>query len=139
MEKGLQISVPFVSTIIGEGGSGGAIALAVADRILMLEFSIYSVISPEGCASILWNDETKSNIAAEVQKLTSDDLLKFGIIDAIVKEPAGGAHRNRQQAIDNLKKHLLQSMREVMNIPSEERQAARAYKFTSIGDKFVEH
>ncbi|MDR0695562.1 MAG: acetyl-CoA carboxylase carboxyltransferase subunit alpha [Holosporales bacterium] len=139
MEKSLKISVPFVSAIIGEGGSGGAIALAVSDCVLMLEYSVYSVISPEGCASILWNDETKSAIAAEVQKLTANDLLKFGIIDTIVKEPVGGAHRNKQQAVENLRSHLIRSMREVTSIQNEERRALRAHKFMTIGDQFVEH
>lgn len=108
IEKSLKINVPIISTIIGEGGSGGAIALATADFVLMLEHSIYSVISPEGCASILWKDDKKASIAAEILHLTATDLKKFGIIDAIIKEPAGGAHRNKEKTIQSVKKSILQ-------------------------------
>ena len=108
IEKSLKINVPIISTIIGEGGSGGAIALATADFVLMLEHSIYSVISPEGCASILWKDDKKASTAAEILHLTATDLKKFGIIDSIIKEPAGGAHRNKEKTIQSVKKSILQ-------------------------------
>jgi acetyl-CoA carboxylase carboxyl transferase subunit alpha len=94
IEAGLAAPVPFVATIIGEGGSGGAIALAAADRVLMLEHAIYSVISPEGCASILWRDAALAPTAAEALKLTAEDLKRLSLIDAIIAEPLGGAHRD---------------------------------------------
>ena len=138
MEKSFQIDVPFISSIIGEGGSGGAIAMATSDYVLMFEHSIYSVISPEGCASILWKDGSKANIAAEVQKLTSDDLISLGIIDLIVKEPIGGAHRNKKEAIENLKKELLTYLKKSESISPEDRKAIRRKKFMSMGNQFVE-
>ncbi len=99
-QKCLEIGVPVVSAVIGEGGSGGAVALATADRVLMLEHSVYSVISPEGCASILWKDAEKMREAAEALKLTAQDLLKLGVIDQIVPEPRGGAQRDRKATIE---------------------------------------
>jgi len=98
-QKCLDLGVPLVSVVVGEGGSGGAVALATADRILMLEHSIYSVISPEGCASILWKDAEKMREAAEALRLTAQDLLKLGVIDRIIAEPRGGAQRDRAAAI----------------------------------------
>ncbi|MDR0942818.1 MAG: acetyl-CoA carboxylase carboxyltransferase subunit alpha [Holosporales bacterium] len=137
MEKSLQIDVPFVSTVIGEGGSGGAIAIASSDYVLMFEYSIYSVISPEGCASILWKDGTKANLAAETQKLTAEDLYSLGIVDSIVKEPIGGAHRNKQGAIENLKKELLVYLKKSESLPQKSRKLLRRKRFMSIGDQFV--
>lgn len=116
IEKSMQINVPIISTIIGEGGSGGAIAIATADCVLMLEHSIYSVISPEGCASILWKDDKKASIAAEILHLTAPELKKLGVIDTIIKEPAGGAHRNKEQTIHNVKKSILQALDKIKNI-----------------------
>ncbi|MDK3017023.1 acetyl-CoA carboxylase carboxyltransferase subunit alpha [Pseudodonghicola flavimaris] len=98
-EKCLQIGVPLVSVIIGEGGSGGAVALATADRVAMLEHSVYSVITPEGCASILWKDAEKMREAAEAMRLTAQDLLKLKVVDRMIPEPLGGAHRGREAAI----------------------------------------
>ncbi|MGD9863318.1 MAG: acetyl-CoA carboxylase carboxyltransferase subunit alpha [Pseudodonghicola sp.] len=98
-EKCLQIGVPLVSVIIGEGGSGGAVALATADRVAMLEHSVYSVITPEGCASILWKDAEKMREAAEAMRLTAQDLLKLKVVDRVIPEPLGGAHRDRETAI----------------------------------------
>jgi len=97
-----KITVPIVSVIIGEGGSGGALALGVANRVLVLEFSYYSVISPEGCAGILWKDKSRAADAAEQLKMTAPDLLRFGVVDAIVDEPAGGAHRDHDEAARQL-------------------------------------
>ncbi|MGL4426345.1 MAG: acetyl-CoA carboxylase carboxyltransferase subunit alpha [Alphaproteobacteria bacterium] len=110
IEACFQAEVPLISTIIGEGGSGGAVALATANVVLMLEFSIYSVISPEGCASILWRTRDKREEAATAQKMTAADLLRFKVIDEIIPEPLGGAHRNRVAAVDmvgdTIEKHL---------------------------------
>ena len=137
MEKSFQLKVPFISTIIGEGGSGGAIAIATADKVLMFEHSIYSVISPEGCASILWKDETKNNLAAEVQKLTAKDLKALGVIDEIVKEPIGGAHRNKKLAADTLKQVLIKNIQKELSLDSKSRQIRRRQKFKTIGDEFL--
>src|SRR5258708_31074395 len=99
MGAGVQLNVPMIATVIGEGGSGGALALAAGNSVLMMEHAIYSVISPEACASIIWRTADNAQDAAEALKLTSQDLLKLGIIDAIVTEPLGGAHREREPAI----------------------------------------
>lgn len=110
IETCLKLTVPVISVIVGEGGSGGAIALATADRVLMLEHSIYSVISPEGCAAILWRNATQAEAAAEALKLTAQDLLGLGLIDEIIAEPLGGAHRGRSTTIesvgDTIERHL---------------------------------
>ncbi len=116
IEKSMQINVPIISTIIGEGGSGGAIAIATADQVLMLEHSIYSVISPEGCASILWKDDKKAPTVAEILHLTASELKKLGAIDTIIKEPAGGAHRNKEQTIQNVKKSILLALDRTKNV-----------------------
>lgn len=108
-----RISVPIICTIIGEGGSGGALALGVGDKVNMLQNSTYSVISPEGCASILWKNAEKASIAAEAMNMTADKLLKLKLIDAIVPEPAGGAHRNYAQMADNLKATILKELTEL--------------------------
>jgi len=99
IDVGLGLKVPFISVITGEGGSGGAVAIATADTVMMLEHSIYSVISPEGCASILWRDAAKAEDAAKAMKITAQDLKKLGVIDKIINEPAGGAHRAPNEAI----------------------------------------
>lgn len=101
-EKCLQIGVPVISVVIGEGGSGGAVAFATANRVAMLEHSVYSVISPEGCASILWKDAEKMREAAEALRLTAQDLLNLGVADQVISEPLGGAHRGREQTIQSV-------------------------------------
>ena len=112
----MTLEVPIISIIIGEGGSGGAIALASANRVIMLEHAIYSVISPEGCAAILWRDPSKSLEAANAMKLTSQELLKMQIIDEIIKEPVGGAHRDKYQVLLSVKKHSQNTLKNFQHI-----------------------
>lgn len=134
-EKCLQIGVPLVSVIIGEGGSGGAVAFATADRLAMLEHSVYSVISPEGCASILWKDAEKMREAAEALRLTAQDLRKLGVCDVVIDEPLGGAQRDKQAAIKNVGKAIAKMLD---GIDSKDRKAlvkARRRKFLDIGSK----
>ena len=138
IEKCLQVKTPIVATVIGEGGSGGAIAIATADKVLMLEHAIYSVISPEGCASILWRSGDKTKEATEALRLTAQDLKTFGIIDEIVPEPLGGAHRNREQAFDNLRAVLKKQLQELVAQDYEKLKKARTEKFMKIGAKFIE-
>jgi len=129
----VSLEVPIISIIIGEGGSGGAIALASANKVLMFENAIYSVISPEGCASILWKDPSKSLEAANAMKLTSKELLKMKIIDEIIKEPTGGAHRNKDETIIALKEALKKYLDEFKNFTKEEIVNQRKEKFLIIG------
>ncbi len=125
--------VPIVVVVIGEGGSGGALAIGVGDRILMLENAIYSVISPEGCAAILWRDGTKGPLAAEALKITAADLLKSGIIDEIIPEPVGGAHRDYQEAAANVKEAVLRHLGELKDIPEERLLSERYQRFRRMG------
>jgi len=129
----MSLEVPIISVIIGEGGSGGAIALASANKVIMFENAIYSVISPEGCASILWRDPSKSLEAAKAMKLTARDLLKMKIIDEIIKEPIGGAHRNREWAISSLREVLIKHLDKFKNYKREEIFEQRKIKFLDIG------
>tara|TARA_Y100000590_G_scaffold396052_1_gene476456 strand:- start:1946 stop:3043 length:1098 start_codon:yes stop_codon:yes gene_type:complete len=129
----MSLKVPIISIIIGEGGSGGAIALASANKVLMFENAIYSVISPEGCASILWRDPSKSLEAARAMKLTANELLKMKIIDEVIKEPTGGAHRNKDQVISLTKGILIKYLEEFKNYTGEEIFEQRKKKFLSIG------
>ena len=129
----MSLTVPNISIIIGEGGSGGAIALASSNKVIMLENSIYSVISPEGCASILWRDPKKSLQAAEAMKLTAKDLLKFGIIDEVIKEPLGGAHRDPETIAEDIKHSLIKNLRNFENSSREEIYEHRKTKFLQIG------
>lgn len=128
-----QLAIPIVSVVIGEGGSGGALALGVADRVLMLEHSTYSVISPEGCAAILWNDGTKAHEAAELLKLTAQDLFQMGVIDEVVEEPVGGAHRDPRRAAELLKEAILRNLSEIRELPAEELVIRRYEKFRRLG------
>jgi len=129
----MSLKVPIISIIIGEGGSGGAIALASANKVFMLENSIYSVISPEGCASILWRDPTKSLEAAKAMKLTANELLKINIIDGIIEEPVGGAHRKKEEVISSVKLVLKENLDEFKNYSREEIFEQRKKKFLEIG------
>jgi len=133
-----RIAVPIVVTITGEGGSGGALAIAVGDRILMLENAVYSVISPEGCASITWRDSTKAEQAAEALKITAPDLKPLGIVDEIVPEPAGGAHTDPQKAAQLLDPVLEQALRELCQVPVNELLQNRYQKFRLMGQFFRE-
>lgn len=132
------LRVPIVSFVIGEGGSGGALALGVADRVLMFENSVYSVISPEGCAAILWRDASKSSQAAEALKLTAEDALKLGVIDGIIKEPFGGAHRNYEEAAENLASTLKDCLEELAQLSPEELLLHRYNKFRNMGRFLLE-
>ena len=129
----MSLEVPIISIIIGEGGSGGAIALASANKVLMFENAIYSVISPEGCASILWRDPSKSLEAAKAMKLTAKDLLKLKIIDEIIQEPLGGAHRNKEKAISFMREALTKYLEEFKKFTRKEIFEQRRDKFLSIG------
>ena len=131
--KCATLPVPIIVTIIGEGGSGGALAIAVGDRILMLENAIYSVISPEGCASILWRDSSKNKEAAEALKLTAQDLSNFKIIDEIVPEPIGGAHMDFEHTAKNIKKAILRNLEELLKIPVDVLIPLRIKKFRNMG------
>src|SRR3954454_23435809 len=131
------LPVPIVCAVIGEGGSGGALALGVANRILMLEYSTYSVISPEGCASILWRDDSKKPEAAEAMKMTATDLQRLGIVDEIVPEAPGGAHRDHGITARNLGDVIRKHLAELILLPAETLQARRYAKFRRMG-AFVE-
>ena len=129
----MQLKVPNISIIIGEGGSGGAIALASSNKIIMLENAIYSVISPEGCATILWRDPKKTLEAARAMKLTSQDLLNLKIIDEIIPEPTGGAHRNKQAILNNVKLSIKKNLRYYENFSRDEIYNMRKEKFLAMG------
>ena len=131
----LSISQPIISVIIGEGGSGGAIALGTSNKIIMLEHSIYSVISPEGCASILWKDASKSEEAAESMQITAQSLLKHEIIDEIIEEPIGGAHRNADEVAGKIKKSLIKNIKDFSIKTSNDILEDRKNKFLVIGNK----
>ena len=135
IEAGLNLHVPFISVVIGEGGSGGAIAIATADRILMLEHSIYSVISPEGCASILWRNGEEAKTASEALRLTAQDLLGFGLIDKIVREPVGGAHRQQRQVIHAVGNAIEKELEALVAIEGGVLRARRREKFLAMGTK----
>ena len=133
IEASLKLTVPLVATIIGEGGSGGAVALATGNSVLMLEHSIYSVISPEGCASILWRSGDQAAVAAEALRLTAQDLLKLGVIDRIVPEPVGGAHRERAAAIAALGDALQEVLRPLLELAPADLKVQRRQKFLAMG------
>ena len=127
------LKVPIVAVVIGEGGSGGALALGVADRVLMLEHATYSVISPEGCAAILWNNGAKASEAAELLKITAQDLFHMKVIDEVVEEPIGGAHRDARRAAELLKEAITRNLSEIKNTASDELVKQRYEKFRNLG------
>lgn len=137
IETCLRIGVPMVTTIIGEGGSGGAIAIAAADRVFMLENSIYSVISPEGCASILWRSAAHAEDAAAALRLTAQDLLAFGVIDRIIQEPLGGAQRNAQAAVKATGEAIARALDELRNKAPDVLRRERREKFLNMGRKLA--
>lgn len=128
-----QLDVPIVVIVIGEGGSGGALGIGVGDKICLLENSYYSVISPEGCAAILWKDSSKAPQAAEALKLTAADLLKAGLIDEVIPEPLGGAHHNPEATAENIKQAIIRHLKELSMIPEDELIQIRYEKFRRIG------
>jgi len=127
------LNTPIICTVIGEGGSGGALAIGVGDRLLMLQYSTYSVISPEGCASILWKSADKAELAAEAMGITSDRLMDLGLIDEVVAEPLGGCHRDRVKTAENLKSMLKRNLDELALIPKERLLSERHQKLMSYG------
>lgn len=128
-----SLKTPVICTVIGEGGSGGALAIGVGDRIMMLQYSVYSVISPEGCASILWRSAEKAPLAAEAMKLTANNILELGLIDEVIPEPLGGAHRNYEAMAQSIKKALLKHLIELRSHPTTDLLAARYKKITAYG------
>ena len=129
----LEVSVPIISIIIGEGGSGGAIAMASANTLIMLEHSIYSVISPEGCASILWKNSDKMREAADALQLTAQHLKKIGVVDKVIKEPLGGAHRDKKKALEEVKKSLLEEIIAFQEIDRHKIKKQRSDKYINMG------
>ena len=129
----INLKVPVIAIVTGEGGSGGALALGVADRVFMLEQAIYSILSPEGFATILWKDAKRSDEAAEIMKLTAEDLHEFGIIDDVIEEPAGGAHLNYQATFENIDKYIYSSIEELLKLDENTLLSSRYEKFRNIG------
>lgn len=127
------IATPIVATVIGEGGSGGALGIGIADRVCVMENAYYSVISPEGCAAILWKDSARAPNAASVLKLTAEDLLKMGIIDEIIPEPLGGAHHDPQKMAQDLKESIIQNLKELGKLNKDELLKLRYKKFRGMG------
>ncbi|MGJ8621973.1 MAG: acetyl-CoA carboxylase carboxyltransferase subunit alpha [Yoonia sp.] len=134
-EKCLELGVPLISVVIGEGGSGGAVAFATANRVAMLEHSIYSVISPEGCASILWKDAEKMRESAEALRLTSKDLHELGVCDTIIKEPRGGAHRDADAAIKSVGETLVALLKDLGTMSASDLRQDRRKKYLDLGSK----
>jgi acetyl-CoA carboxylase carboxyl transferase subunit alpha len=128
-----HLPVPILIIVIGEGASGGALGIGLGDRLLMMENSWYSVISPEGCAAILWRDSAKANLAAEAMKVTSTDLLEMKILDAVIEEPPGGAHRNFDKAAEILKKTIISELKDLKEIPIDDLIRNRIEKFGKMG------
>lgn len=133
IDRGLSLKVPFISVITGEGGSGGAVAIATADHVMMLEHSIYSVISPEGCASILWRDGARAKDAAQAMKITAQDLKKLGVIDKIIKEPVGGAHRAQAETVKIVGASVIKALEDLSKLDGAALIKRRRDKFLNIG------
>ena len=129
-----NLKTPIISIVIGEGGSGGALAMAVADEVWMLEHAVYSILSPEGFATILWKDISRAKEAADVMKITAQDLKRFGIIDRIIKEPVGGAHKNFTKTAESIKKALASALPILINKPTSELIDARYNKYRGMGE-----
>ncbi len=129
----MLFDVPIVAAVIGEGGSGGALGIGVADRVLIMENSYYSVISPEGCAAILWKDRSASAKAAEALKITAKDLFELGLVDEIIPEPLGGAHTDPDQTAQNLQKYLLKHLGQLLKLPAADRRKKRYEKYRAYG------
>jgi acetyl-CoA carboxylase carboxyl transferase subunit alpha len=129
----MVLEVPIIATVIGEGGSGGALGIGVANRVLILENAYYSVISPEGCAAILWKDRAAASKAAEALKITAAHLLELGLVDEIVPEPLGGAHTDREAAAKTLQEYLLKHLEQILALPAEDRLKQRYAKFRAFG------
>lgn len=128
-----MLKTPIIAVVIGEGGSGGALGIALADRVLMLENSVYSIISPEGCAAILWKNQSDREKAAEALKLTAGDLLEFGLIDEMISEPAGGAHLDGRTTVERVKKAVSSNLAELRNLSLKELLALRRKKYREMG------
>jgi acetyl-CoA carboxylase carboxyl transferase alpha subunit len=133
MRRMFSLTVPTVSAVIGEGGSGGAIAIACANKVLMLEYAVYSVIPPEGCAAILWRDPSRKADAASVLRLTAADALEFGLVDEVVPEPPGAAHTYPTPVMASLKASLIAALSQLAALPSEELVVQRRERFARIG------
>ncbi|MBF0159408.1 MAG: acetyl-CoA carboxylase carboxyltransferase subunit alpha [Magnetococcales bacterium] len=133
LKEMIRLRVPIVCVVIGEGGSGGALAIGIGNRVLMMEYATYSVISPEGCASILWKDASKASLAAESLRITAPEIQELKVIDGIVPEPIGGAHRNHQAAADSLRHSLQQHLKELRHRSGEQLARERYEKFLSMG------
>jgi len=133
LAKMSQLNTPIISTVIGEGGSGGALAIGVCDELLMLQYGTYSVISPEGCASILWKSAERASDAAKAMGITSERLHELGLVDQVISEPLGGAHRNPKLMAANLKKHLLETLDRLAELPSDELLERRYQRLMSYG------
>ena len=131
-----RLEVPIIATVIGVGGSGGALAIAVADRVLMMENSVYSVISPEGCASIMWRDASKKELAAEAMKITANDMAELGCVDGIIPEPPGGAHTDHARAAELLDSALQKQLSEIKSLPVRDLLEARYQKFRKMAQFF---
>ena len=132
-EQCLSLGVPMIAAVVGEGGSGGAVAIAAANRVLMFEHAVYSVISPEGCASILWRTADKAADAAEAMRVTANDLMALGVVDRVVPEPLGGAHRDPAEAVTNLKVAILEELDGLAKLDSRQLLEQRRKKFLAIG------
>jgi acetyl-CoA carboxylase carboxyl transferase subunit alpha len=129
----MTLRVPVIAVVIGEGGSGGALGIGIADRVLVLENAYYSVISPEGCASILWKDRAAAPDAADALKITSDHLKRFGLVDEVIPEPLGGAHNDIESTASTLRKHLLNHIKSIKRMPVKKRLESRYKKFRELG------
>jgi acetyl-CoA carboxylase carboxyl transferase subunit alpha len=127
------MGIPIISCVIGEGGSGGALAIGVCDRLLMLQFSTYSVISPEGCASILWKSADKKEVAADAMNLTADRLFKLKLVDEVLPEPVGGAHRDAQAVANTIKTALVKYLTELEKLPPDKLRAQRNARIDGFG------